>query len=205
MNVTTLVALIEHYGYAALFFSLWLGIVGMPIPDEAIVMTGGAVIGLGILKPLPTFVLVYLGVISGLSLGYVLGRFVGTPILEKIRRKKNVDRYIAYSEQLLQKYGNFAVCISYMLPVVRHIVPYLVGINKMSYKRYALLSYSSGLVWTLIFLTLGRVFGNQVQAVGDIIHHYGMPIAMALIVLTAGFVIIKYRMTVQRSDKNNRA
>lgn len=36
-----IIALIGDYGYVALFFALWLGIVGMPIPDEVIVMTGG--------------------------------------------------------------------------------------------------------------------------------------------------------------------
>lgn len=55
MDVEYLISIIEQYGYAALFFSLWLGIVGLPIPDEVIVMTGGAVTGMGILHPLPAF------------------------------------------------------------------------------------------------------------------------------------------------------
>ena len=41
---------IEQYGYWALFFCLWLGIIGMPIPDEMIVMSGGFVSSLGILS-----------------------------------------------------------------------------------------------------------------------------------------------------------
>jgi membrane-associated protein len=57
VSFDTLVSMIEHYGYAALFFSLWLGIVGMPIPDEVIVMTGRAVTGSGILQLFPAFVL----------------------------------------------------------------------------------------------------------------------------------------------------
>lgn len=174
MNYDTLVSMIEHYGYAALFFSLWLGIVGMPIPDEVVVMTGGAVTGSGILQVIPAFVLTYLGVISGLSLGYLLGRYVGTPVLDKLRRKPRMDRWIGFSERLIVKYGNFALCISYLLPVVRHVMPYLVGINKMSFRRYALLSYTSGLVWTLIFFTVGRFVGNHVQDVGVLVYNYGI-------------------------------
>ncbi|MCU6790951.1 MULTISPECIES: DedA family protein [Paenibacillus] len=174
MNYDTLVSMIEHYGYAALFFSLWLGIVGMPIPDEVVVMTGGAVTGSGILQVIPAFVLTYLGVISGLSLGYILGRYVGTPVLDKLRRKPRMNKWIGFSERLIVKYGNFALCISYLLPVVRHIMPYLVGINKMSFRRYALLSYSSGLVWTLIFFTVGRFVGNHVQDVGVLVYNYGI-------------------------------
>lgn len=69
MHYDVLLNLVQQYGYFALFFTLWLGIVGMPIPDEVIVMTGGLVTALGILNPLPAFILTYLGVISGLSLG----------------------------------------------------------------------------------------------------------------------------------------
>lgn len=192
MDVEYLISIIEQYGYAALFFSLWLGIVGLPIPDEVIVMTGGAVTGMGILHPLPAFLIVYLGVVSGLSLGYVLGRTVGTPILERLRRKKKMDRYITFSEKLIHKYGNFTICISYLLPIVRHIIPYIVGINKMSFKRYALFSYSTGLIWTLIFFLLGRTFGDHVQAVGELIHRYGLQMALLLIMLTIIFFIMKF-------------
>ncbi|WP_318626851.1 DedA family protein [Paenibacillus polymyxa] len=191
MDVEYLISIIEQYGYAALFFSLWLGIVGLPIPDEVIVMTGGAVTGMGILHPLPAFLIVYLGVISGLSLGYVLGRTVGTPILERLRWKKKMDRYITFSEKLIHKYGNFTICISYLLPIVRHIIPYIVGINKMSFKRYALFSYSTGLIWTLIFFLLGRIFGDHVQAVGELIHRYGLQMALLVIMLTIIFFIMK--------------
>ncbi|MGW8440763.1 DedA family protein [Paenibacillus sp. S33] len=192
MDVEYLISIIEQYGYAALFFSLWLGIVGLPIPDEVIVMTGGAVTGMGILHPLPAFLIVYLGVVSGLSLGYVLGRTVGTPILERLRRKKKMDRYITFSEKLIHKYGNFTICISYLLPIVRHIIPYIVGINKMSFKRYALFSYSTGLIWTLIFFLLGRTFGDHVQAVGELIHRYGLQMVLLLIMLTIIFLIMKF-------------
>ena len=39
-----------------------------------IVMSGGFVSSVGILSVVPSFVLTYLGVVSGLSLGYILGK-----------------------------------------------------------------------------------------------------------------------------------
>jgi len=187
MDYDQLLSLIHHFGYFALFFTLWLGIVGMPIPDEVIVMTGGAVTVQGILAVLPAFLLTYLGVISGLSLGYVLGRCMGTPILNKLRRKKKLEKYIHYSEHLVQKYGNWALCISYFLPIVRHVMPYLTGINKMSYRRYALTSYSTGLVWTFIFFIAGRYLGNHVQEIGSLIYNYGIKL---LSLITLGIIIV---------------
>ena len=88
MELHELLSYIEQYGYWALFFCLWLGIIGMPIPDEMIVMSGGFVSSLGILSIIPAFLLTYLGVVSGLSLGYILGKIFGTKVLHKLMKKK---------------------------------------------------------------------------------------------------------------------
>ncbi|NOU96443.1 DedA family protein [Paenibacillus sp. LMG 31456] len=191
MNYDMLLSMIGQYGYAALFFALWLGIVGMPVPDEVIVMTGGAVTANGILQVVPAFIVTYLGVISGLSLGYVLGRFIGKPVIEKLKRKKKMEKYLIASENLIEKYGSFALVISYFLPVVRHVVPYIVGLNKMTFPRYALLSYSTGFVWTLVFFTAGRLFGDYIDELGALIHQHAFKIIWLPIVLLAIFMIVK--------------
>jgi membrane-associated protein len=191
MTYDTLIAMVGQYGYAALFFALWLGIVGMPIPDEGIVMTGGAVAASGLLKVVPAFFLTYLGVVSGLTLGYVLGKYVGTPALDRIRRKKKLAVYVEKSERLIERYGSYALVISYFLPVVRHIIPYLVGINKMTFRRYVLISYSTGLIWTFAFFTLGYVAGDQVPALAGLIQKYGLQLLWLPLILIIVLVIIK--------------
>jgi membrane-associated protein len=192
MNYNNLTDWIQHVGYAALFFALWLGIVGMPIPDEVIVMTGGAVTATGLLQPVPAFLLTYLGVVSGLSLGFGLGRFIGAPVLDKIRRKKNMNKYLQISENLVQKYGNVALSFSYFLPVIRHVMPYLVGINKMSFWRYASYSYTTGFVWTLIFFMLGRYLGNDVPQIGILVYNYGMYVMWLVVACAVAYAILKF-------------
>ncbi|WP_079913392.1 DedA family protein [Paenibacillus sp. 32352] len=193
MNYDTLIHWIAQFGYAALFFALWLGIVGMPIPDEVVVMTGGAVGKAGVLHSTPAFIVTYLGVISGLSLGYILGRFFGSRVLDKLRRKKNMEKHIQMSERLINKYGNFALSFSYFIPVVRHIVPYLVGINKMSFRRYILYSYTAGLVWTAVFFVIGQFAGSHVETMGTMLYHYGLYAGLALLVVIFIFLILKSR------------
>jgi membrane-associated protein len=187
MDVDTLITLISHYGYAALFFCLWLGIVGLPIPDEVIVITGGVVSSLGLLQTIPAFIVTYLGVVSGLSIGYGLGRFLGTPILNKLKKKKNIDKYLTKSYDLINRYGSYSILISYAFPVVRHIVPYLLGIGRMPFGRYTLFSYTIGFIWTLGFFLLGRLFGKHTEKIGIAIHDYGL---IVLGILAIGSVIV---------------
>ncbi|MZQ85369.1 DedA family protein [Paenibacillus sp. 5J-6] len=191
MNYEWFLSLLQQFGYAALFFALWLGIVGMPIPDEVIVMTGGAVTAGTLLHPIPAFILTYLGVVSGLTLGYLLGRYAGTPILTRLSRKKKMEKYLRFSETFFEKYGSFAIGISYFLPIIRHVMPYVVGVHKMSFKRYVLFSYTTGLVWTLLFFMIGRYVGNHAPEVGTLFYEYGLRLLWLPFVLFVVWGIIR--------------
>ncbi|MDD1503699.1 DedA family protein [Lysinibacillus sp. CNPSo 3705] len=173
MGLQDLLSYIEQYGYFALFFSLWLGIVGMPLPDEMIVMSGGFMSSLEKMSVLTAFVITYLGAVSGLSLGFILGKVFGHKILDKLV-KKNKAKYLLKSKELLDRYGHFALVISYFIPIVRHIIPYLVGMNNMSFKKYALYYYSAGFVWTFIYFTLGLFFGKHIENISILATKYGL-------------------------------
>lgn len=60
MEINMLMSIIEQYGYAAIFFLLWLGIVGLPIPDELVVATGGFLASMALLDPVYGFLAGYL-------------------------------------------------------------------------------------------------------------------------------------------------
>ncbi|MES5864292.1 VTT domain-containing protein [Bacillus cereus group sp. RP32] len=192
MDLHELLSYIEQYGYWALFFCLWLGIIGMPIPDEMIVMSGGFVSSLGILNVIPAFVLTYLGVVSGLSLGYIVGKIFGTKVLDKLMKKKKA-KYLLKSQQMVEKYGHYALVTSYFIPVVRHIVPYLVGMNNMSFKVYALYSYTTGLVWTLAYFVLGSLFGQHIERIVALAIEYGVYFGGIVFVVASGAYLYKQR------------
>jgi len=192
MEINLLMSIIEQYGYLAIFFLLWLGIVGLPIPDELVVATGGFLASIGLLNPLYSFLAGYLGVASGLTIGFLLGKYFGRPILRWLSKSEKMRHAVDRSTVLLEKYGTTALCISYLFPVVRHVVPYLVALGGMSYRRYALLSYPIGLVWTTAFYFLGYVFGNNVEAIIGIIRKYGFYALLVVIaILAIGFIVRK--------------
>ncbi|AWC34328.1 DedA family protein [Bacillus cytotoxicus] len=196
MELHELVFYIEQYGYAALFFCLWLGIVGIPIPDEMIVMSGGFVSSLGILHIISAFLITYLGVVSGLSLGYVLGKIFGTKVLDKFVKKKKM-KYIFQSKDMVGRYGHYALVTSYFIPVVRHIVPYLVGMNHMPFKIYVLYSYTTGFVWTLLYFILGSLFGKHIETIVEMATKYGIYFGgIIFIIASVSYLCIQKKSTV---------
>jgi len=175
MEIQDLLLFIEQYGYFALFFSLWLGIIGMPLPDEMIVMSGGFLSSLEKMVVWKSFLLTYLG--------FVLGKLFGHRVLDKLVKKKKA-KYLLKSKELLDQYGRFALVLSYFIPIVRHILPYLVGMNNMSFKTYALFSYTTGLVWTLIYFTLGLLFGSQIEYISVIATKYGIYFGVFILIVS---------------------
>ncbi|PRP96640.1 Inner membrane protein YohD [Bacillus sp. M21] len=196
MELQELLSYIDQYGYAALFFCLWLGIVGMPIPDEMIVMSGGFVSSMGILSVLPAFLLTYLGVVSGLSLGYILGKLFGIKVLHKLMKKKKA-KYLFKSQEMVREYGHYALVTSYFIPVVRHIVPYIVGMNNMSFKMYVLYSYTTGFVWTLIYFVMGSLFGKHIEVIVVLATEYGIYFgSIVFVIASMSYLYIKRRSAV---------
>lgn len=193
MEMNLLVTIIEQYGYVALFFLLWLGIVGLPIPDELVVATGGFLASVQILNPFYSFLAGYLGVMSGLTIGFLLGKWFGRPILGWLSKKEKMRRMIGRSTDLIKKYGTFSLCISYLFPVVRHIVPYLVAMGGMRFRRYAVLSYTIGLLWTSFFFLIGFLFGKNVETVIEMIRHYGFYTLGAIVLLVIIGLVTRQR------------
>lgn len=105
--------------------------------------------------------------------------------------KKKKAKYLLKSQQMVEKYGHYALVTSYFIPVVRHIVPYLVGMNNMSFKTYALYSYTTGFVWTLVYFVLGALFGKHIESIVAIAIEYGVYFGVIVFIVTG--ILYLYR------------
>ncbi|MGO4185791.1 alkaline phosphatase [Paenibacillus sp. FSL A5-0031] len=195
-----LLNIIDDFGYFALFLVLCLGLIGLPIPNEAVVMTGGALAESGVLSPIPAFIMTCLGICSAMTFGYSIGRFAGSKLSNWFSQKKNISKFVAKSEQLSEKYGGYAISLSLCLPFLRHVTPYVMGMNRMPYKRFAIFAYPSAFVWTLIYFIIGTFVGDQVQDLSDHIYKYLIWVIYAIIVIVVGFIIYKYYKSKQQKD-----
>lgn len=92
----TLLNFIEQIGHYALFFVLCLGLVGLPVPNEVVAMTGGALAASGILSPAPSFIMTFLGVCSGSTVGFMLSRFTASKLLNRVGESRRFASFSMY-------------------------------------------------------------------------------------------------------------
>lgn len=119
-------------------------------------------------------------------LAFCLGPF-GIPIPNEINFLK--------AEHLFKKHGSIAMGIGFFIPVIRYMMPLFVGLSKIPYKRFAFISYSSALVWTIIFFTFGFHIINLFAALDAKIILLALLLASSL----TTYKITKYRLKLLHS------
>lgn len=151
--------LIGNYGYAAIFIVLALGLFSLPIPDEVMVLFVGYFTKTGLLHYSFSFIAVFTGSFLGMIISYFIGKKAGRPLINRIGKWFGISqRWSKRAERWVNKYGPTAVIVSYFIPGMRHIAGYFCGIYHMSLKMYSIYAGLSAFVWSLIFLTCGRIF-----------------------------------------------
>ena len=89
---------------------------------------------------------IFLAAFIGDQVGYVIGRKLGRPYLEK-SKKPRVERMVARSEAFYQKHGWWAVCAARFFPWFRTFIPPIAGISKMPYYNFLSANAVGALAW----------------------------------------------------------
>lgn len=168
-------AWLAHYGYAGLFLLLMFGIVGLPIPDETLLVFCGYLIWRGRLHFGLTFLAAFLGSGCGITLSYVIGRRFGRKVIHKY------GRFIRLTPERLHRVtrwfhriGGWVLTGGYFIPGVRHFTALVAGISHLRYWKFAAFAYPGAAIWVATFLTLGYFVGEGWEHASAVVHRYLM-------------------------------
>ena len=165
LNPTTLNEYATTLGpwlYVVLFLIIFAetGLVVTPfLPGDSLLFAVGAVaahpdspIRLGLIAVLLVIAAV-LGDAVNYSIGYRLGPRVFSREDSWLLNKKHLKR----AHDFYEEYGGITIILARFIPIVRTFAPFVAGIGKMSYRRFAVYNVAGGTVWILLFLLLGLV------------------------------------------------
>ena len=120
---------------------------GFFLPGDSILFSAGLVAAAH--KDVNILVLVtiiFLAAFFGDQIGFVLGRLVGRPYLEK-RDSPRMQSMIARSERFYQQTGWWAVVAARFFPWIRTFVPPIAGASKMNYYKFLTANALGALLW----------------------------------------------------------
>jgi membrane-associated protein len=103
--------------------------------------------------------LIFLAAFIGDQVGYVLGRKIGRPYLDK-RKSPRVQKMIIRSEKFYEKYGWWSVVIARYFPWIRTFVPPVAGTVKMNYYKFLSANALGALLWGAGITSAGYFSGS---------------------------------------------
>jgi membrane protein DedA with SNARE-associated domain len=103
-----------------------------------------------------------LGYLLGSVMGWAIGDYGGRPFLERRGRWLHVTPHtLDQAEHWFERWGDWAVAISRVTPVVRSFIAIPAGVMRMPLGRYTLLTIPGSFAWTFLFAGIGWAAGSK--------------------------------------------
>lgn len=152
---------IIHFGYAGIFVLLALGIVGLPIPDETLLVFVGYLAFKHQLNVAGTYAAAFSGAACGITISYSLGRAFGLylPVRWRSLLRLTPER-IDRAQNWFRSGGEWILVAGYFIPGVRHLTAYAAGASSIAYPAFSMFAYLGAFVWTTTFIALGYFLGE---------------------------------------------
>ncbi len=184
---------IQEYGnfiYPILFIIIFCetGLVFLPfLPGDSLIFAAGTFAAIGKMNFWLLIIIIIMSAILGDTVNYEIGKHFGKKILNNKKFKLIKDENLKKAEDLVKQYGGTAVLLARFMPIIRTIVPFVVGMGELHYPKFIKYNAIGGIVWVSLFLTMGYLFGN-IEAVQE---HFTL-IIIAIVILSLLPILITY-------------
>ncbi|MBR8651869.1 VTT domain-containing protein [Achromobacter sp. Marseille-Q0513] len=161
----TLSVWVDQYGtwvYPVLFLIVFAetGLVVLPfLPGDSLLFIAGALGATGKIDPVMLSVLLLIAAVTGNTLNYTIGRYIGPRVFSMNLRF--LDRgALMRTHAFYEKHGGKTIVLSRFIPVVRTFAPFVAGVAEMPFGRFQLFNIAGALAWVVGLVAAGYFFGN---------------------------------------------
>ena len=203
-----LTALVGDYGLYAVFALMLIDAV-LPAASELVMvyagaLAAGAFAGQDVVlfgEPIDSEPWAYVAMATAGTLGYVLGSiggwaiglYGGRPLVERRGRLLHLTpENLHRAEDWFERFGDLAVLISRVTPVIRSFISIPAGVMRMPLGRYTLLTIPGSAVWCFALAGIGWALGSNWEE----FHHqfrYAEYVIVAAILLVVVAALVRHR------------
>lgn len=147
-----------------LAFGESMAVVGLFVPCTALMLATGALVGGGMLAPMPVILWSIAGAVLGDAVSYWLGQRLG-PNARNVWPFSRDRAMIARGRLFFRRWGTASIFLGRFLGPLRAVVPLIAGIMRMRPTRFQIANVLSAVVWVPAMLAPGWLVA---QGVGEL-------------------------------------
>ena len=152
--------------YEGIFLAALVETIVPPIPTLAIFPTAGFLAsqqGIPLIGVIPMIILGATGATIGTSAIYFVALKLGRVVLLRyLKYVKVSEKKLERVEIWFEKYGDKAVFLGRMIPVMREMISVPAGLLKMRIPKFVLYTFAGSCVWATITILSGYYFGEAI-------------------------------------------
>lgn len=174
---------------------------GLPIPEDVVLLTGGYYVTHGKVSLIPFTLLALFGVLVGDAGIYYLGRRYGKTMLQMPGfRHMLTEARIQHVRSSFDKYGNVFIFFARFAAGIRSATFWSCGYFHVPFKKFILLDGIAALVSVPALVYLGALLGHALDTNLPVIKRYEkyIGLAAAAIIIT---LIIRHRFQRRHAEK----
>ncbi|MFZ2188564.1 MAG: DedA family protein [Candidatus Moraniibacteriota bacterium] len=180
---------ISLLGYSGVALMMAIESACVPLPSEIIMPFSGYLVSQGQFSLWGVALAGAVGCVIGSILAYWVGYYGGRPAAEKYGKYILVTKHdLDIADNFFKKYGNAAVFISRLLPVVRTFISLPAGIARMNFPKFVVYTFLGSLPFCYLLAYIGKKLGDNWNTLGVYFHKFDAVIGVLILIGAIWFV-----------------
>jgi membrane protein DedA with SNARE-associated domain len=184
VNPANIVEWLHTWGYLGIFVCVFVGNLGIPVPEESVMLIAGFLAGRSMLDLRFVYLVCVLSAVTGDCCGFFVGRHGGQRIIARLA-SRSVTFTHRYERLRLffQTHGSKAVFMARFIAGVRFMAGPMAGAAGMPFLRFLGWNVLGAILWSTLVVTIGYLVGDEVYRVTEYAHHAQRWIALAAMII----------------------
>lgn len=189
---------LTEWGYTALFITMALENMNIPIPSEIILGFAGFLVSQQIFSFWPTIIVGTIAGLTGSLLSYYIGLKGGREFMLRHTAKGGLGaKKLVAAKNWFETYGGIAIFTGRLLPGIRTFISLPAGISRYPLSPFILYTILGTIPWTILLVYLGDMLGEN----WTLLLAYKIEIAVISFIAAGIIAVIFYFYQKQRSKK----
>lgn len=192
---------ISKMGYRGVVLLMAVESACIPVPSEIIMPFSGYLASTARFDIWALALAGAVGSLLGSLVAYYVGLRGGRPLLEKYGGYLLITRAdLDQADRWFQKYGDWAVFIGRLLPVVRTFISLPAGIARVRLGRFIVLTLVGSYIWCLLLGWIGMKLGEHWDTLGAYFHRFDIVIVTLAVAGAAWYV--RRHLKIRKAEKD---